>query len=288
MELAMDRRAFLAAASGLYAERALGARLPVRAAVLSTMLPRTLSWREQFELAREAGFEQVECMTARSEAAADEIAKASQSARLPVHSVLNEWNWKYPLTSPDPEIAAQGMRGMEASLRQARLWGAETVLLVPAVVDPKTRYHEAWTRSQQQVRRLLQLAEECRAVIAIENVIGARFLPSPLEYVRYIDEFQSPRVRAYFDVGNSLRFGFPQDWIRTIGGRLVKVHLKDARSKPQDGPQPALLEGDVDWAAVREALSDVGFKGSATVELPAGDAAYLSEVRRRVERILSA
>jgi len=278
----LPRRAFLAsAAASVYA-----APGRIRAAVLSTMLPKSLSWRERFDLAREAGFEQVECTTAPSDAVAEEIASASQAARLPIHSVLNEGNWKFPLSSPDPSLAAQGMRIMEASLRQAQLWGAGAVLLVAAVVDPKTRYQDAWTRSQQHIRRLLQLAEKSRAVIAIENVIGARFLPSPLEYVRYIDEFRSPWVRAYFDVGNSLRFGYPQDWIRTIGARLIKVHLKDAPLKPKDGPPPPLLEGDVDWAAVREALREVGFQGSATVELPGGDAAYLREVRRRVERIL--
>lgn len=284
----MQRRTFLMAAAGCGAWQLRAERLPIRKGVLSTMLPKGLSWRDRFRLAREVGFEQVECTTAPDDATAAEIADASQAAGLPIHSVLNASNWKYPLSSPDSEVAAQGLRGMEASLRQARLWGADAVLLVPAVVDPRTPYQEAWVRSQQQIRRLLPLAEECKAVVAVENVIGARFLPSPLEFVRYIDEFQSRWVRAYFDVGNSLRFGFPQDWIRVIGSRLIKLHLKDASLKPKDGPPPHLLEGDVDWGAVRTALKEVGFKGPATVELPGGDEAYLREVSRRVDQVLGA
>jgi hexulose-6-phosphate isomerase len=178
------------------------------------------------------------------------------------------------------------MEGMRTSLRNAKLWGADTVLLVPAVVNAQTSYAQAWERSQRQIRRLIPMAAELKVAIGIEEVWN-KFLLSPLEMARYVDEFESPWVRAYFDVGNVGIWGYPQDWIRTLGKRIAKLHIKDFAFRKRQAEFTALLEGDVDWTAVHAALDDVGYQGTATVELPGGDGEYLREVNRRFERILS-
>jgi hexulose-6-phosphate isomerase len=128
-------------------------------------------------------------------------------------------------------------------------------------------------------------------IIGIEEVWN-KFLLSPLEFARYIDEFQSPSIRAYFDVGNVAISGYPQDWIRTLGKRIVKLHIKDFSFKNDPTIKKRvpdwvpLREGEIDWRAVHAALAEVGYSGTATVELPGGDAAYLKEVNRRFEGIL--
>src|SRR4029077_15323953 len=127
---------------------------------------------------------------------AAEIKKAADEAKIRIDSVMNMDHWKYPLSSADSAVVEKSLAGMRTSLRNAKLWGCDAVLLVPAVLDPKTSYREAWTRSQEQIRKLLPLAEELRVVIAIEEVWN-RFLLSPLEMARYIDEFQSPWVKAW-------------------------------------------------------------------------------------------
>ena len=181
---------------------------------------------------------------------------------------------------------------MRTSLHNARLWGADTVLLVPAVVNPETRYAEAYERSQRQIRKLIPLAEELKIMIGIEEVWN-KFLLSPLEFARYVDEFQTPWIRAYFDVGNVGIYGYPQDWIRTLGKRIVKLHIKDFSFKTDPATRKRvsefapLLEGEIDWRAVHAALAEIGYRGSATVELPAGDAAYLAEVNKRFDKILN-
>jgi hexulose-6-phosphate isomerase len=285
----MYRRHFLFA-SAAAAVPSWAARLPIRKGLYSDMLPRTLSWADRFKLARDVGFEEVECPTADDPAVAEEIKKASEIARLPIHSVMNASHGKYPLSADDPAVVAAGLRGIETSLQNAKLWGADTVLLVPAFVTPKVRYQDAWTRSQREIRRILPKAADMKIVIAIENV-GNRFLLSPLEFAEYVDQMKSPWLQAYFDVGNIVRNGFPQDWIRTLGKRIVKLHLKDPSTKNQRSAEPVrrapLLEGDVDWKEVHKALTEIGYKGSATVELPAGDEAYLRDVSRRVDIILS-
>jgi L-ribulose-5-phosphate 3-epimerase len=283
----MTRRDFVAAAAlPALASAASGNRLPIRKAVLFEMLPKSLSIADRFKLAKDTGFEATECPTTPDERTADEIKKASESARLPIHSVMNMAHWKYPLSSADPAVVAESVKGMETSLRNAHFWGAETVLLVPAVVNPQTSYQEAWTRSQQQIRKLIPMAEELKVIIAIEEVWN-KFLLSPLEYAKYIDDFKSPWVRSYFDVGNVVLTGYPQDWIRIVGPRIAKLHIKDFRFRKMQAEFVPLRDGDIDWLEVHKALGEIGYHGTATVELEGGGESYLREVNRRFETILS-
>ena len=234
----MDRREFLqSVAAGIAVPRLRSGQVapalqhtagaaPTKA-VLISMLPKDLSYAQRFAMAREAGFGAIEMQTiARAEEAA-EIREAASRASLRIHSVMNADHWRFPISSADPSVVNQSVAGMETSLRNAKLWGADAVLLVPAVVDATTSYKDAWTRSQQVIKtRLLPMAQDLRIVIAVEEVWN-KFLLSPLEFARYVDELNSPWVKAYFDVGNIVFYGYPQDWIRALGPRIAKVHLKD-------------------------------------------------------------
>jgi hexulose-6-phosphate isomerase len=219
-----------------------------------------------------------------------EAAKAaSVSTGIAIHSVMNMEHWRSPLSSDDPAVVKTSVAGMEASLRNAKAWGAGVVLLVPAVVNPQTSYGDAWKRSQQVIKeRILPLAKELQVVVAIEEVWN-KFLLSPLEMARYVDELDSPWAKAYFDVGNVVLYGFPQDWIRTLGPRIVRVHLKDFSMDRGKGTfaWKNLGEGDIDWPAVRQAFADIGYAGYMTTELPSGDAAYITDVSARVSRWLT-
>jgi L-ribulose-5-phosphate 3-epimerase len=283
----MDRRSFLAGAAALpVAAFSAQGRLPIKKALYIGMLPRTLSYADRFKMARDTGFEAMECSTAPEQKEADEIRKAAESAGVRIHSVMNQAHWKFPLSSADASVVAESLKGMETSLRNAKFWGADTVLLVPAVVNADTAYRDAMVRSQQNIRKLLPLAQELKVVIGIENVSN-KFLLSPLEFAAYVDGFKSPWLRAYFDVGNIMLYGFPQDWIRTLGKRIVKLHLKDFSYRKNVVAYVGLREGDVNWAAVHAALAEIGFSGMATCELAAGEEEYLREVSRRVDLILS-
>jgi len=295
----MDRRTFLfnsaAAAVGAAGinglAQAASARLPIRKAVEFAMLPKELSPVARLRLAKECGFEAVEIGTQPDPRLAEEYKKASDEAGLPIHSVMNMGHWQYPLTSPDPEVVARCLKGMETSLDNAKLWGAQTVLLVPGVVTPQVTYQQAWERSQREIRKLIPLAEQHKVIIGIEEVWN-KFLLSPLEMAHYIDEFNSPWIRAYFDVGNVVLYGYPQDWIRTLGPRIIKLHIKDFTARHNKQIDKTVLDwvnlrdGDIDWKAVYEALKEIGYKGTATTELEGGDAAYLKDVNRRFDAIL--
>ena len=260
-------------------------RLPIKKGVWMEMLPASLSYAERFKMARDVGFEVIQAPTESDDRKAEEIKKAADEAKIRIDSVMNMDHWKYPLSSADPAVVEKSLAGMRISMRNAKLWGCDAVLLVPAVLDPKTSYRDAWTRSQDQIRTLLPMAEELKVVIALEEVWN-KFLLSPLEMARYIEEFHSPWVKAWFDVGNVMFYGYPQDWIRTLGKSIDKVHLKDFKRKESGYEWVNLGDGDVDWPAVRAAFAEIGYAGSAIVELEKGDEAYLRDVSRRVDKLV--
>jgi L-ribulose-5-phosphate 3-epimerase len=253
--------------------------------VVYGMLPKKLSYDEQFKMAADAGFECVEAYTPPEESKAEQIKKAAEAAGIKIHSVMNQAHWQNPLSSADPAVVEKSMEGMRTSLRNAKFWGADAVLLVPAVVNPQTSYHDAWVRSQKHIRELLPMAKDLGIIIALEEVWN-KFLLSPLEMATYIDEFKSPWVRSYFDVGNVVLYGYPQDWIRTLGKRIAKVHVKDFKRKRDGYEWVNLGDGDVDWPEVRKAFDEIGYVGTACVEIEGGDLAYLTDVRKRFDRVM--
>ncbi len=289
----IERRGFLKyAATATVATGLLGRPIAAQASNKNTkmrkalqfgMLPKNLSDADKFKLTKECGFEGIEGSPMEDLTAAEEMGKMARDAGVPIHSIVYG-GWGAPFSDPDPKVIEKGLAGMETALRSAKALGAETVLLVPAIVNENVGYGEAYKRSQENIRKLLPLAEQLGIVIAVENVWN-KFLLSPLEFARYVDEFESPWLKAYFDVGNVILFGYSQDWIRTLGKRIVKIHLKDFKRKGYQWTN--LLEGDVNFKQVRLALQEVGYDGFLTTELGGGDKAYLTDLSERIDRILA-
>lgn len=289
----MTRRTLLASASAFAASAAAANRLPIKKGILTSMLPEKLTWKEKFQLAKDVGFEAIEGQTTEDTALETELRKASEATGMPIHSVMNMAHWQFPLSSSDPDAVERSMKGMETSIRNAAAWGGTTVLLVPGVVNAQTGYGDAYKRSQIQIRKLIPWAEKNKIIIAVENVWN-KFLLSPLEFAAYVDSFQSPYLKAYFDVGNIQLYGFPADWIRTLGKeRIAKVHLKDFHNRRNalvraNVPEFVnLRDGDLDWKDIHKAFSEIGYKGYATVELRGGDEKYLRDLSNRVDLILN-
>ncbi len=258
-----------------------GAKL--RKALQLGMLPKKLPDAEKFELAKKCGFDGIEASPMNDLDAARRLGRLARQAGVPIHSIVYG-GWGAPFSDPDPKVIKKGLAGMETALRSAKALGADTVLLVPAVVKENVSYDQAYKRSQRHIRKLLPLAEELGVVIAVENVWN-KFLLSPLEFARYVDEFESPWLKAYFDIGNVILFGYSQDWIRTLGKRTVKIHLKDFKRRGYEWTN--LLDGDVNWPQVRRALDEIGYDGYLTTELRGGDEAYLTDLAGRIDKIIA-
>ena len=289
----MERRGFLKYAGVVAAGASLMGRsvfaqdsqsgTKLRKALQLGMLPRQLSDGDKFKLAKKCGFQGIEASPMDDLNEARKLGELARQAGVPIHSIVFG-GWDAPLSDPRPEVQQKGLAGMRMALTSAKAFGCDAVLLVPAIVTETVGYGDAYKRSQDNIRKLLPLAEEMRVIIAVENVWN-KFLLSPLEFARYVDEFDSPWLKAYFDVGNVIIFGFAQDWIRTLGKRIVKIHLKDFRRSGYKWTN--LLEGDVNWPEVRKALDEIGYRGFLTPELSGGDEAYLADLSKRIDRIIA-
>jgi len=291
----MKRRDFLAhSATGAALAAGLGAagaapERGIKKAVVYSMLPAALPPADRFKLARDCGFDGIE-MPAVPVAECDALRTAAEAAGIRLHSVIYG-GWNPPLTYPDPAQREQSVKNADAALHSAKALGADCILLVPGVVNADTPYRSAHRWAQEGVRKLIPTAERLKVSIHLEEVWN-NFLLSPLEFSEFVDGFKSPWVQAYFDVGNVVPFAWPEDWIRTLGKRIKKVHLKDFKGGPGlfgaiKGSFVNLRDGSVNWPEVRKAFTEIGYEGWMTCELSGGDAEYLKDVNRRVDLILA-
>jgi L-ribulose-5-phosphate 3-epimerase len=236
-----------------------------------------------FRLLKEAGFEGVE-LSSPNRLDRREVLDARDQTGLVIHGVSGSRHWNDTLSDPDPQVVERGMAAIRQEFDDCRAYGGTTVLVVPAVVNRKVGYRDAYKRSQANIRRLIPDAEKHGVKIAIEEVWN-KFLLSPIEFARYIDEFESPWVGAYFDVGNVVEFGYPEEWIRELGKRILKVHIKEYAKRNRFNYR--LGEGnEIDWAAVRSALVSVGYDGWITAEVGFGDLEKMKDVVGRMDLLL--
>lgn len=224
------------------------------------------STEARFKLAKEAGFNGVEIGTLDNDTDRLQTKGIATQHQLEVFSVMNSKHWACPLSDADEAVRAESRDGMLDSIATATAVGADAVLLVPAVVNEATHYEAAYERSQTEIRKLVPVAAEKGITIALENVWN-KFLLSPMEFSQYLDEFESETITAYFDVGNIVLYGYPQHWIRSLGSRISKVHVKGFNAN--ESRFTYLIEDcTIDWNAVMAAFEDIGYDDYMTAELP--------------------
>ncbi len=238
-------------------------------------LPRNLNIHQGFRVAKGAGFDCVELNVAEegyltpdtTESDVRQLREAAENMSLELRSVCSGLYWRYPLTADDSATREKAKEITRKSLKLTKWLGADTLLVVPGVVAPDVPYDVAYERSLAAMRELALEAEKLQIYIGVENVWN-KFLLSPLEMARFIDEIGSEYVQAYFDVGNVLIYGYPQHWISVLGSRIKKVHVKDFNTTI--GNRTGFVNigvGDVDWTVVKTALADVGYDDVVTAEI---------------------
>ena len=256
------------------------------------MIKEDLSVMDKFKLIKDLGFHGVE-LDSPNDLNEKEILKARDKTGVEIPGVVNSVHWKAPLSDPDPAVRAKCVESMKTALHACKKYGGTTVLLVPAMVNDKISYGDAYKRSQEEIRKILPIAEETGIKIALENVWN-NFLLSPVEAARYIDEFENPIIGWYFDVGNIIRYGWAEHWIKALGHRIMKVDIKEySRDKQRNegiwaGFKVKLGDGDCNWPKVNEALREIGYSGWGSAEVPGGDRKRLQEISERMDKLYAA
>jgi hexulose-6-phosphate isomerase len=275
---------------------AAAANLPKKRALKKAVMYATIgvkgSVMDKFQVLKAAAFEGVEPMSHMNQ---DEIVKALEATGLKAASVCCNTHWKLQLSHPGEKVREEGLDGLFQSLRDAKRYGADSVLLVPGVVNKDVSYKDCWTRSIAMIRKAIPLAETLGVKIAVENVWNG-FIEKPEQAVEYLDELKSDHVGWHLDVGNTGRFNAAESWIAPLGKRILKLHIKefDTRKMTPDNPGRGfgskLLEGNNNWTAIMKALDDVGYAGWGISEQPGNqcaDAATARDLSERMDRIFA-
>ncbi|HEV7350269.1 TIM barrel protein [Telluribacter sp.] len=268
------------------------ARPMIKKSLKYGMVTEKLSVMDKFKLLKDLGFDGVE-LDSPNDLDPKEILAARDKTGLELPGVVNSMHWKSPLSDPDPKKREACVKSMETALRDCKLYGGTTVLLVPGVVNDGITYQEAYQRSQAEIRKMLPVAEQTGIKIALENVWN-NFLISPLEAARFVDEINHPLVGWYFDVGNILRYGYPVHWIEVLDKRIMKLDIKEYSLKKQQeeglwkGFEAELMEGDCNWPAVNKALGKIGYSGWASAEVKGGDRQRLLTISQKMDEVFKA
>ena len=266
---------------------------------------------------KDAGFEGVEGGVI-APADAEKCRAIADGLGMRIHSVLRGWA---EFNSTDKSKVDATLATTEAALRAAEGFGADAVLLVPCRVggmkmpqpwefliefDPESghvtkvvqgdnRPYEDYIRAQNRatdtsreaVRRLIPLAEKTKVVIALENVWNNLWV-KPALFQNFVASFKSPWVKAYFDIGNHVKYAPPEEWILTLGSLVAKCHVKDFKLNPSDpnggGDFVNIRDGSVRWPVVRSALDKIGYNGWMTIE---GGDLSLEDHGRRLDSIIA-
>jgi len=245
------------------------------------------SLTDKFQAAKAAGFDGIELNLPGTDVA--EAKAAIAATGLPVDGSVCAKHWQVRHTSPQADVRAEALTLLKQALRDTKALGGNTVLLVVGKGEDGTE-HEIWERSVENISKALPLASELGVYIAIENVWN-QFLydhsggpdQTADKFVKYVDDFNSPWVGMQFDIGNHWKYGSMGDWIRALGQRIVKLDLKGFSRK--DDKFTKIGEGDLDWADVRLALSEIDYTGWAAAEVRGGGAERLREVSRNMDRV---
>jgi len=288
----MNRRSFLkitvggAAAVALVPTASAAAKRNLRKAIMYSTIGVKGSVLEKFRAMKEAGFEGVEPMGAMNR---DEVLAALKESGLQAASVCDHIHWVKPLSAPDEATRQLGLDGLLQSLRDARAYGAGSVLLVPGIARDGVSYEQCWERSIVEIKKAIPVAKELGVKISIENV-GNNFITTPEQAMSYLDAIDSEWVGWHFDIGNVGRnYGPAERWIQVLGKRIVRIHVKDFSTKPTvsgaRGERPKLLDGETNWPAVMDALDRAGYQGWAISEQPASQAADVRTARDLAERM---
>ena len=252
----------------------------MKKAIGDNMIRKEWGFERGLRLVKDAGYDGIELwlgdvpwfqMTT-TDAEVRDLRRKIESAGLVVSNVSTGLHWATPLSARDPKVRAQAMRIVERQIETAQLLGTDAVLVVAGLVTTEVPYDEVYQRCVDALKTLGDTAARAGVRIGCENCNSEqRFLMSPREFRRFLDDVNHPSVGIHLDVGNIHDTGFAEQWIETHGPRITRIHLKDVlKHRGRCGDQSVytnLFLGDNDWPAIRAALTKVRYDGWLIAEM---------------------
>lgn len=255
------------------------------------MIKEDLSLLDKFKLVKDLGFDGIE-FNSPLDIPLKDLLEARDKTGIEVPSTVNKDHWGKPISDPDPAVRQFTIDSMAKSLEQTKELGGDTVLLVPGVVSDIVSYKTAYGNAMDSIRKMIPHAEKTGVKIALENVWN-NFILSPIEAKDFLDKINHPLVGWYFDLGNILRYGWPDHWLEVLGDKVFKLHVKEYSKKIMNeeglgkGFNVELTQGDVNWSQVMKTIKDINYKGQyMTLEVNGGDRTVLKKLSEQLDTII--
>ena len=255
------------------------------------MIKEDLSLLDKFKLVKDLGFDGIE-FNSPLDIPLKDLLEARDKTGIEVPSTVNKDHWGKPISDPDPAVRQFTIDSMAKSLEQTKELGGDTVLLVPGVVSDTVSYKTAYGNALDSIRKMIPHAEKTGVKIALENVWN-NFILSPIEAKDFLDKIDHPLVGWYFDLGNILRYGWPDHWLEVLGDKVFKLHVKEYSKKIMNeeglgkGFNVELTQGDVNWSQVMKTIKDINYKGQyMTLEVNGGDRTVLKKLSEQLDTII--
>lgn len=264
-------------------------RRPIFKSLKFGMIRENLSILDKFKLVQDIGYDGLELDSPGGQDK-KECLEASQKTGLPIHGVVDSRHWSVRATEPDPKRREECLKDLLTAIKESHYCGGSSVLFVPGhgKDGPES---EIIPRAIEVIQEALPSAAKLGVKILIENVWNRMFYnhdgrpeQTAKRYAAFIDACNSPWVGAYFDIGNHHKYGQPQDWVRTLEKRIVKLDVKGFNR--DTNKWSAIGDGTINWTAVRDALDDLCFTGWCTAEVGGGDRKRLVDILARLNRVL--
>lgn len=255
------------------------------------MIKEELSLLDKFKLVKDLGFDGIE-FNSPLDLPLKDLLEARDKTGVEIPSTVNKDHWGKPISDPDPAIRQFTIDSMARSLEQTKELGGDTVLLVPGVVSDTVSYKTAYDNALDSIRKMIPHAEKTGVKIALENVWN-NFILSPIEAKDFLDKIDHPLVGWYFDLGNILRYGWPDHWLEVLGDKVFKLHVKEYSKKIMNeqglgkGFNVELTQGDVNWSQVMKTIKNINYKGQyMTLEVNGGDRTVLKKLSEQLDTII--
>jgi hexulose-6-phosphate isomerase len=291
MAEALNRRDFLKVGGGLLAAAAAGGagaapkkERKLRKAIMYGTIGYKGSVLEKLRAVKAAGFEGVEPMSHMNQ---DEVLKALDATGLKAASVCCSTHWTKLLSDPSDRTREEAVQGLIQALKDAKRYGATSVLLVPGRVTKDVSYDDCFKRSVAEIKKAVPVAEDKGVKIAVENVWND-FITKPKQAVDFLQAIDSPQVGWHFDIGNAIRYSPAETWVPVLGKRILKLHIKEYSRVKGFGVR--FFEGDDNWPAIMKALDEVGYEGWGIAEQPGSQsesAEALKDLSERMGRVFA-
>ncbi|MFZ0590835.1 MAG: sugar phosphate isomerase/epimerase family protein [Bryobacteraceae bacterium] len=247
-----------------------------------SMFPKNMSFDEGLKLVKQSGYDGVELWLGdrpwfqmeTSDADLRRLYHKVQDAGLEVSNVSNSLDWDENISDRNPAKRESAIRHIKRQVEACHIFNTDAILVVAGIVTTQNPYNEVYSRCVKTLQELGEFASKARVKIGIENCCSEqRFLLSPREFNRFLDDVGNPWVGIHLDVGNIHDTGFAEQWVEILGPRITRIHLKDVlKHRGRCGDQSVytnIFLGDNNWPAIRAALDKVRYDGWLIAEMEA-------------------